>query len=94
MTGEVHISKSGKIVTSLGKPENLTDKSRKRSIEVRKEKAMNNPNNKRAGAFILALSDSYNFKEITIKLNEAGFKTSRGNNFSEVQAKRLYNRYK
>ena len=92
--GEVHVSKSGNIVTALGKPENLTEYSRQRSIEVRQAKAFNNPDNMKAGAFIVALAETHNFKQITQKLNEAGFRTSRGNLFSEVQTKRLYNRYK
>lgn len=93
-TGDTHISKAGNVITSLGKPENLTDLSRERSIEVRQKKAIENENNRKAGAFILALADSHNFKQITQKLNEAGFKTSRGNEFSQVQTKRLYERYK
>jgi len=92
--GEVHVSKAGNVVVSLGNPENLTEASRQRSIEVRRKKALMNVDNVKAGAFIVALSDSCNFKVITQKLNAAGFKTSRGNNFSEVQTKRLYNRYK
>ena len=92
--GEVHISKMGNVVKSLGKPENLTDFSRDKSIEVRREKAFNNPDNVKAGAFIVALAPTNNFKQITEKLNQAGFRTSRGNKFSEVQTKRLYLRYK
>ena len=92
--GETHISKAGNIVQALGCPDNLTDYSREKSIKVRKRKALENPDNVKAGAFIVALSDTHNFKQITHKLNEAGFKTSRGNDFSEVQTKRLYNRYK
>lgn len=92
--GEVHISKAGNIVTSLGNPENLSDSARTVSIEVRRKKALEDENNVRAGAFIVALSNNNNFKQITEKLNQAGFKTSRGNQFSEVQTKRLYNRYK
>jgi DNA invertase Pin-like site-specific DNA recombinase len=92
--GETHVSKAGNIVVALGNPKNLSDESRAISIAVRKDKAMNDENNVRAGAFIVALADSNNFKQITQKLNAAGFKTSRGNNFSEMQTKRLYNRYK
>lgn len=91
--GEQHVSKTGNIVTSLGKPENLTDKSRERSIEVRKKQAMEHPNNVKATAFIIELAKDHTFKAITQKLNKAGFKTSRGNDFSEMQTKRLYNRH-
>lgn len=93
-TGEVHISKAGNVVKALGNPSHLTDYSRQRSIEVRKKMALENPDNVKAGAFIIALADSHTFKLITQKLNTAGFRTSRGNEFSEVQTKRLYNRYK
>ncbi len=91
--GEVHVSKTGKVVTRLGNPENLSDVSRLRSIEVRKEKAKSDSSNKRATAFILSLKEQGNsFYKITKMLNEAGFKTSRGNNFSQVQTKNLYSR--
>ena len=93
--GEVHVSKSGNVVTSLGSPDNLTEGARQKSIQVRKQKALKNPANVRAGAFIVALKNAgNNFKQITTSLNDSGFKTSRGNNFSEVQTKRLYERYK
>ena len=92
--GEVHVSKTGNVVTALGSPQNLTDVARNKSIEVRKKRAMTNPNNVKAGAFIVALFDTCNFKQITQKLNKAGFKTSRGNDFSEVQTKRLYERFR
>ena len=90
----MHVSKAGNVVTALGNPENLSDYSRQRSIEVRTKKALQNPDNVKAGAFIVALSDSHNFKPITQKLNSAGFRTSTGNEFSQVQTKRSYIRYK
>jgi len=92
--GEEHISKSGNIVKSLGNPKNLTEKSRQKAKEARIAKAFNNENNKRAGAFIVALGKAgVSFYAITQQLNGNGFKTSRGNIFSEVQTKRLFNRY-
>lgn len=92
--GEVHISKVGAVITSLGKPENLTDKSRQRSLEVRQAKAANNENNIKAMAFISALSSTHTLKQMTDKLNEAGFKTSRGGTFSPMQTKRLLDKSK
>ena len=93
--GEVHVSKSGNVVTSLGTPENLTDISRARSIESRSAAAISNPNNKKAGALIVALRGAKkSFYSIAGTLNELGFETSRGNKFSEMQTKRLYTRYK
>lgn len=93
--GEVHISKAGNIVTSLGNPENLTDISRANSIRVRSAAAISNPNNKKAGALIVALRQAKkSYYAIANTLNDLGFETSRGNKFSEVQTKRLYLRYK
>lgn len=93
--GEVHISKAGNIVKSLGSPQNLTREAINKASQSRKAIALRNENNKRAGAFIVALKKAEcSFYSITQQLNDNGFKTSRGNKFSEVQTKRLYNRYK
>lgn len=94
--GETHISKSGNIVTQLGNPENLTDEARSKAMRVKKQKAINNPESKKAGAFIVSLynSGNTNFADITRQLNESGFKTPRGCEFNPVQTKRLFNRYK
>ena len=93
--GETHISKAGNIVTSLGSPQNLTREAVDKASNSRKAIALRNDNNKRAGAFIVALKRAnQSFYAITKQLNENGFRTSRGNKFSEVQTKRLYNRYK
>ena len=93
--GEIHISKAGKVVTKLGNPKNLTEEARKLSIEVRKKKADDNPNNKMAGAFTLTLrADGMTYKQIAAKLNSGGFTTSRGKEFKEMQVKRLIERYK
>lgn len=93
--GIVHISKAGNVVEKLGSPQNLTNKARIKSAEVRSKKAKDNPFNVRAGALIVALKKSgKNYVQIVKELNGSGFKTSRGNDFSQVQAKRLYERYK
>jgi len=92
--GEQHTSKAGNVVKSLGSPENLTDESRQKASIARTTKALSNQNNKRAGAFIVALQKAgVSFYSITSQLNNNGFKTSRGNSFSEVQTKRLFERY-
>ena len=62
---------------------------------MRRAKALNDPANKMATAYILALKKadaSMTMKAITSELNKSGFKTSRGNNFSEMAAARLYKR--
>jgi len=94
LAGEVYISKAGKVVEALGSPQNLNQLARDRSIASRKRKAYNNPENKRAGAFIIALKQvGKTNKYITEQLNKSGFKTSKDNNFSEMQVSRLYKRY-
>jgi DNA invertase Pin-like site-specific DNA recombinase len=95
--GEVHISKTGNRVLSLGKPDNLTSVARERSIEVRSRMARENPDNVRAGAFIVELKragGNISFNKIAERLNTAGFKTSNNNNFTAMQVSRLYRRYK
>lgn len=93
--GEQHISKSGKVVTSLGNSKNLTHSAIERGREVRKRNAHENPESIKAGAFIIALHDQgFNFKEITDKLNSTGFKTPKGFDFNPAQTIRLFNRYK
>ena len=92
--GEDHYSKSGQLVKSLGNPQNLTDKSREKSAEVRTKRATDNLDNRKAGVLITTLREAgKSFYYITKKLNTHGFTTSMGNNFSEVQTKRLYLRY-
>lgn len=92
--GEVHISKAGNVVTSLGSPQNLTPDAIKKASAARVAKAANNENNRKATSLIVALEKAgLSFYAITAQLNETGFKTSRGNNFSEVLTKRLFERY-
>lgn len=94
--GEKHISKSGNEITSLGNPDNLSEEARKKSIEVRTRRAKENPFNVMAGAFIVEIKKSNgntSYHAIANKLNEAGFKTSRGNKFTATQVSRLYRRY-
>ena len=74
----------------LGKPENLTEAARARSLEVRQKKALNNSNNQRAKAMIKSLNGSgQSLRQIAEVLNNSGFKTSRGKEFRAEQVKRL-----
>lgn len=78
----------------LGKPENLSNYSRERSLEVRQQNACNNINNRLATALIVSMrkeNSSYDF--IANELNTTGFKTRRDKNFSAMSVKRLYNRH-
>lgn len=94
--GHAHTSKSGKPVTKLGNPENLTSESRLKSIKARRNKALSDPNNSKAAAMIIALRDEagLSFYNISGKLNEGGFKTSKGSDFTDVQVGRLYKMFK
>jgi len=77
----------------LGKPENLTDEARRRSIEARKKKANSNEHNTKATSLIKALrSNGASFRDIAQELNDSGFKTSRDSYFSAMTVKRLYDR--
>lgn len=91
--GEVHVSKSGNVVVSLGTPENLTPAAILKAAESRARIAREDLENIKATAYIVALKKSgESFYSITKMLNENGFVTSRGNAFSQMQTKRLYNR--
>jgi len=90
-----YVSKAGRVVKALGSPQNLTPAAVERSVEVRAQAAMTHPDNVKAAAMIKALKESgNNFAKITEVLNNAGFKTSKGNDFSQVQTKRIYERFK
>ena len=92
--GEKHYSKSGNLVTRLGSPQNLSKEHRMKGVLVRQKNAESNPESKKAGAFICSLKEQgYNFAQITKKLNDLGFTTPRGKEFTQVQTKRLYERY-
>lgn len=90
-----HISSTGNKITSLGSPQNLGgEKAIARSVAVRQQKAAKDPNNQRAIAMIEVLKEDrgLSFRAIAAYLNERGFRTSRGNEFSDVQVGNLYKR--
>lgn len=75
----------------LGKPENLTDVSRQRSIEARKERATQDDNNKKALALINSMrQQSISYNKIADSLNRNGFQTRRSNKFHAMSVKQLY----
>ena len=77
----------------LGSPQNLTEAARQKSIEVRKDKARRNTNNRMAAAMIKELRENkMSYQKIADKLNATGFKTSQGKQFSAAQVKRLADR--
>lgn len=79
----------------LGSPQNLDLVARVKGLETRQENALTNENNKKAAALIIALKlQGKSFYRISIELNKLGFMTRRGNSFTQVQAKILFNRFK
>lgn len=79
----------------LGSPGNLTDNARRKSIVIRKELALINAENKKAFALINILREqNKSFRYIAEQLNNAGFKTSKGNKFFAMSVKQLYDRVK
>lgn len=79
----------------LGSPQNLNVAAREKGLAIRQSNSLTNDNNRRAAALILALhSQGKSFYKITSELNALGFKTRRGNEFSQVQTKLLFNKFK
>ena len=75
---------------TLGKPENFTVEARKMGPARLKQIAIENPNNQKAKKVVNLLNrNGKNLREIAIELNEAGFRTSRGNQFGPEQVRRL-----
>jgi len=87
-----HISKAGNKITSLGSPQNLSDEARRRSIASRRNKALNNPNNQKAYS-VVKLMRGKSLREVAAFLNENGFVTSRGGQFSAAQVSKLKKLY-
>ena len=57
-----------------------------------KQIAASNPNNQKAKKIVNLLSkNGKSLREIAVELNEAGFKTSRGNHFGPEQVRRFIN---
>ncbi len=77
----------------LGKPDNLTDYSRERSLEVRQGNASKNINNRLATALIVSMrKENRSYSAIAEELNTSGYKTRRNKVFSAMTVKRLYDR--
>lgn len=79
----------------LGSPDNFTDIVRERGRKTMQQKAYHHANNRRAGLLSISLYQQGNsYASIARQLNEYGFKTRRGKDFSHVQVKRLIERYR
>lgn len=81
----------------LGNPEHLMDKHEQaiqNSIRTCREKADNNPNNKRAVAMLRTLvKEEHTLQEIADILNKEGFVTSKGGRFYKSTVYKLIRRY-
>ena len=74
----------------LGNPQNLTSEAQKRGVDSIKLKARQNPNNKRALAFVSDMDyKNLTLREIAEKLNRNEFKTSTGKMFGTTQVIRI-----
>lgn len=84
-----HVSKAGNRISSLGN-NNITADKRKLAVDAIKAKASVNENNIKAKAFANALSRSgHNLTQITIMLNDNGFRAARGGKFHLKTVSRL-----
>lgn len=80
----------------LGNPQNngLTALAISKGSQVRRENALNNERNKKAGAFVMLMrNNGSKWSEIVLQLNQNGFRTRRNCLFNITAVKRLYNRY-
>ncbi len=74
----------------LGKAENFTNDMRKKGRDAHHVKAIENENNRRAYSFIQVLrKQKETYRSIAAKLNESGFRTSKGNKFFGSSIKQL-----
>jgi len=74
----------------LGTPQNLTYEAIKRGMEIRKENAQKNKNNKQAFTVIESLRiQGLSYRAIAQKLSDSEFKTRRGNNFHASQVRNI-----
>ncbi|MFC4686591.1 recombinase family protein [Epilithonimonas pallida] len=78
----------------LGNPQNLTPEARQLGNEMMRLKALQNENNRKATALIVSLRNAgSSYGKIADALNENGFKTSRGCEFTSSQTLILYDRF-
>lgn len=87
-----HISKAGNRITSLGNPGHLTEEGRRKSMKTRKNRALENNNNKRAIAVINMMKEKP-LNKIVVFLNENNFYTSTGKEFFPQSVKNLIKLY-
>ncbi|WP_276132320.1 recombinase family protein [Polluticoccus soli] len=84
------LKKQGK---QLGSPTNLSIDAIRKGMEIRRANAIEDDSNKKSTALIVSLrSQGKSFYQITKELNQAGFRTRRGKEFTQTQTQRLFSR--
>jgi DNA invertase Pin-like site-specific DNA recombinase len=77
----------------LGRPENLTVAAIAKSLQVRQANAAENAQNRQASRLALSLhKQGLSFQQIATELNDAGFRTRRGQTFWKMSVQRLLRR--
>lgn len=78
---------------TLGKPENFSNAGRWAGVATRREKAQNNPHNKRALSLIRhCRAKGFSFAKIAKELNGNGFLTVKGKEYQKATVKYLFDR--
>lgn len=87
-----HISKQGNTITKLGNPAlTFKDEHRKMGVQAIINKKLNNPNRIKAKAYAEALKTAGKTNtQITIMLNESGFKSSNGGKYYPASVANLF----
>ena len=85
-----YVSRSGRKITSLGKPDNATDDGRRKGGEVIRQRFMNNRNTKMARPYAMELRGrGLELTEIAEKLNSNGFITATGRQYNKYSVHKL-----
>ena len=78
----------------FGNPENLDEVARRKGLTIRRNNAIKDENNLKAGALIVSLKkEGLTYSSIGKELNRLNFKTRRGKQFTTTQVVRLFQRY-
>ena len=78
---------------TLGRPENLTGEAIAKSLQIRQANAAENPQNRQAKRLAVSLHrQGLSLQQIATELNEAGFRTRRGQAFLKMSVQRLLRR--
>jgi DNA invertase Pin-like site-specific DNA recombinase len=85
-----YVSRSGRMITSLGNPGNLTDEGRRKGGDVISQRFKNNRNTRMARPYAMELRGrGLELKEIAEKLNSNGFITATGRQFNKYSVHKL-----